>query len=96
MCIRDSYDIDAAANIGKGEIYVLAFMAAGGSEYLVAGRYIDKYECRDGDWRISSRQYIFDWSRTGDDANNDPNGLFASLTYRGKHTMEDISYDSLS
>ena len=49
----------------------------------------------DGDWRISLRQYIFDWSRTGDDANNDPNGLFAALTYRGKHTMDDISYETL-
>ena len=32
-----------------------------GSEYLVAGRYIDHYECRDGDWRITLRQYIYDW-----------------------------------
>ena len=67
--------------------------------YIYAGkpssRYIDTYECREGDWRISSRQYIFDWSRTGDDANTDPNGLFAALTYRGKHTMDDISYDVL-
>ena len=74
---------------------MLAYLAAGGSEYLVAGRYIDHYECRDGDLRISLRQYIFDWSLTGDDSNTDPNGLFAALTYRGKHTMDDISYDVL-
>ena len=94
--VNEYYDIDASNNTGKGEIYVLAFMAAGGSEYLVAGRYIDNYECRMGDWRISSRQYIFDWSRTGDDANNDPNKLFEALTYRGKHTMDDLSYDIIS
>ena len=93
--VNEYFDIDSKNNKGKGEIYVLAFLAAGGSEYLVAGRYVDHYECRDGDWRISLRQYIFDWSQTGDDRNTDPNGLFAALTYRGKHTMDDISYDVL-
>ena len=93
--VNEYYDVDAKSNKGKGEIYVLAFLAAGGSEYLVAGRYVDHYECRDGDWRISLRQYIFDWSQTGGDRNTDPNGLFAALTYRGKHTREDISYDVL-
>ena len=87
--------MDSANNKGKGEIYVLAFMSMGGSEYLVAGRYIDHYECRDGDWRISLRQYIYDWSRTGDFSGSDPNGLFESLTYRGKHTMDDLSYEVL-
>ena len=38
--VNEYYDIDASSNKGTGEIYVLAFMAAGGSEYLVAGRYM--------------------------------------------------------
>ena len=64
--VNEYYDVDSQNNIGKGEIYVLAFLSMAGSEYLVAGRYIDHYECRDGDWRIISRQYIYDWSRTSE------------------------------
>ena len=45
--VNEYYDVDSANNKGKGEIYVLAFMSMGGSEYLVAGRYVDHYECRD-------------------------------------------------
>ena len=93
--VNEYYDIDAANNSGKGEIYVLAFLSAGDSEYLVAGRYVDKYDSRDGDWRISFRQYIYDWSRTSDYSGSDPNSLFEALTYRGKHTMDDLSYQTL-
>ena len=52
--VNEYYDIDSDNNKGKGEIYVLAFLSMAGSEYIVAGRYIDHYECRDGDWRILS------------------------------------------
>ena len=93
--VNEYYDVDSQNNKGKGEIYVLAFLSMAGSEYLVAGRYIDHYECRDGDWRIISRQYIYDWSRTSEYSGSDPNGLFETLTYRGKHTKDDLSYDIL-
>ena len=67
----------------------------GGYEYLVAGRYVDRYARRDDDWRIALRQYVIDWSRTGDFTGHDPNGLFASLSYRGKQNREDVSYTIL-
>ncbi|MBA59390.1 MAG: hypothetical protein CMQ40_09500 [Gammaproteobacteria bacterium] len=61
-------------------------------DYVVAGRYVDQYECRDEDWRIIHRQYIYDWSRTTDYAGHDPNGLFEGLIYRGKRDKNDLSY----
>ena len=64
----------------------------GGYEYLVAGRYIDKYECRDGDWRISLRQYVIDWSRTSEYTGHDPNKLFEGLIYKGAQDRDDLSY----
>jgi hypothetical protein len=27
----------------------------------MCGRYLDRFEKRDGDWRIADRQVIFDW-----------------------------------
>ncbi|MGI9327513.1 MAG: nuclear transport factor 2 family protein [Pseudomonadales bacterium] len=67
----------------------------GGHEYIVAGRYVDQYQCRGGDWRISLRQYILDWSRTSEYTGHDPNKLFESLSYRGTQNRDDVSYSIL-
>lgn len=32
-------------------------------DYLVGGRYVDRFECRDGQWRIASRTGLTDWMR---------------------------------
>ncbi len=111
--LNEYYDIDAAADKGVGEIYVLAFLSMsqdgdvmavenykesesdGGFEYVVAGRYVDRYECREGDWRIVMRQYIIDWSRTSEFTGGDPNALFTSLTYKGMQDRTDASYEVL-
>lgn len=67
----------------------------GGQEYLVAGRYIDKYECRDDDWRIVLRQYVIDWSRTSEYSGGDPNKLFEGIIYKGAQNRDDVSYSIL-
>ncbi len=33
-------------------------------DYVTSVRYIDRMECREGDWRIARRQCILDWGRT--------------------------------
>ncbi len=66
-----------------------------GFDYTVSGRYLDQYECRGDDWRITHRHYIYDWSRTSDHSGQDPNNLFEGLIYRGKVTKEDLSYNYL-
>ena len=55
----------------------------------VAGRYIDLYSCKDGEWRISKRREIIDWARTDSAAD----GFFADnpLLPRGKRRGEDFS-----
>jgi hypothetical protein len=30
-------------------------------DLFVAGRYLDEYACRDGEWRITSRLLVTDW-----------------------------------
>ena len=32
-------------------------------ETLLAGRYIDRFERRDGEWRVASRTVVYDWVR---------------------------------
>jgi len=33
-------------------------------DFVTAVRYVDKLECRDGDWRILRRELVLDWTRT--------------------------------
>lgn len=35
------------------------------AELLLAGRYLDRFEERDGEWRIAYRKVVFDWAHTG-------------------------------
>ncbi|HKT78330.1 MAG TPA: nuclear transport factor 2 family protein [Sphingobium sp.] len=53
---------------GHGEIYFLAWhrrkAEQGGEDLLIAGRYLDRYSCRDGAWRIAERREVVDWTRT--------------------------------
>ncbi|MBB3048352.1 3-phenylpropionate/cinnamic acid dioxygenase small subunit [Litorivivens lipolytica] len=32
-------------------------------EIIIGGRYLDKYECRDGVWRFSHRKIVMDWNQ---------------------------------
>lgn len=55
-------------NIANGEIYFLAYhrIVEHGEEkdLFVAGRYIDRYEKRNGSWKIVRRRELIDWART--------------------------------
>lgn len=59
-------DIDLAAGTAKGEMYVTAYhlREADGKKIIDIwwGRYIDEYSRRDGDWRISSRVVVHEWT----------------------------------
>lgn len=32
-------------------------------ETLLCGRYLDRFECRDGEWRVATRTVVYDWMR---------------------------------
>jgi hypothetical protein len=59
-------DVDLAAGTANGEIYVTAYhlREADGRRTIDIwwGRYIDEYTRRDGDWRISSRVVVHEWT----------------------------------
>ena len=57
-------------------------------DFVTAVRYIDRMECRDGDWRIARRVLVLDWTRTDPvaDAPPDPD------VPRAKRDKSDLSY----
>lgn len=57
-----------SANLAFGEVYFQAFhrieVESGGKRDLfMAGRYVDRYERRNGAWKIAHRSELFDWVR---------------------------------
>jgi len=61
-------DVDVHKGTATGEVYFLAWhrqLIDGRDEDLImAGRYVDEYEYRDGRWAISRRRELIDWART--------------------------------
>jgi len=56
------------AEAADGEVYFIAWHRiveeGADKDLLVAGRYVDRYEKRDGIWRIARRHELIDWART--------------------------------
>ncbi|WP_448586803.1 nuclear transport factor 2 family protein [Thermaurantiacus sp.] len=52
-------------DVAFGEVYFQAqHKLADGSDFFVAGRYVDRYERRAEGWRIAHRSELNDWVRT--------------------------------
>lgn len=63
-------------------------------ELIVAGRYIDELEKREGEWKLTLRRCVFDWNRMTDSAalpSRDPDPR-----HLGKCFPDDDSYRSFS
>lgn len=57
--------------------------------FLYGGRYIDRFERRDGIWKIKRRQVCMDWNHNEISTAIWDQGIFAELTMRGIHGHED-------
>lgn len=66
----------------------------GGTELLLAGRYLDRFERRDGAWKIAYRKMVCDWCRTAPAAD----GWFAEnpTVYRGVRNIGGSRLDAPS
>ena len=62
--------IELEDNAAYGEVYFQAYhkiktdTGIGFEETIIAGRYLDRYERRDANWKFAYRSEIIDWSRT--------------------------------
>jgi hypothetical protein len=57
-------------------------------DFVTAVRYVDRLECRDGDWRIARRELILDWMRSDPVVTIEPRPEVQS----GKRDRSDASY----
>ncbi len=82
MCTSLLVQVDG--NHAKGECYGIAVGGRyddGGDlhDNMYGGRYLDELEKRDGEWRISKRTYILDWSHQFPDSMKDTAGADFAL-----------------
>lgn len=61
--------IELAGDTAYGESYFIAHHTIPGAEgaatfMIAAGRYLDRFERREGEWRIAHRGAVYDWSST--------------------------------
>jgi SnoaL-like domain len=64
-------------------------------DFVTAIRYIDRAECRGGDWRIARRELILDWWRLDYDPEAGP-GKGPMRQRTGRRDRSDPSYKGLS
>ena len=88
--------IEVTGNGAVGETYVIAVSTmtnddGSQSEMLTGGRYLDRFERRDGVWKIAERTFVSDWNRIDATTHSDA-GLYASLDLRGKQGPDDPVY----
>lgn len=57
-------------------------------DFVTAVRYVDRMECRDGDWRIARRKLVLDWART----DPVPPGATEPAVPNARRDREDPSY----
>ena len=89
-----------SGNAAEGEIYTIATHTLAGRDrdvdVVVGGRYLDKYEKRDGGWKISERTIVTDWAHVNDPSSVDLGNPITRDTLRGTPDAADPSHGFFS
>ncbi len=82
-----------------GEIYVFAYLCTKEQDELVdtllVGRYLDRYERRDGIWKILHRAFVMDWNQNQPNTSEWEEGMYGELRARGCRGTSDPVYGLL-
>lgn len=94
--VNFAIDGDAA----EGEIYTIAVHTLAGrdrdTDLILGGRYLDKYEKRDGTWKIKERTIVTDWAQVRDPSAMDMSHPITKDTLKGTLDASDPSYQFFS
>jgi len=83
--------IEVKGNHAVGEHYVITHHRTSAEDTMTGGRYLDRYERRDGTWKIASRVFVSDWTATHP-STYEPAGFYEGLTTRGCFGSNDPIY----
>lgn len=86
--------IEIDGDSAVGESYVMAYQGLLGDapqDVLTGGRYVDRYERREGIWKITQRTFVVDWSTSAPGKNLLDSGMFEAMV-KGKRGPDDPVY----
>ncbi|HXN60807.1 MAG TPA: nuclear transport factor 2 family protein [Acidimicrobiales bacterium] len=94
--------IDVDGDVAHSESYLIAYHRVEHEgkdlDWILGARYVDRFERRDGSWRIAHRTVVFDWQRF-DEVRDPPVGLshvgYFDQAEHGVRTPVDFSYQRL-
>lgn len=61
-------------------------------DLIMAGRYLDRFERRNGEWRVAGRKVLVDWFRSYPDTGDWAKDLGGMAVLRGSYGEDDSSY----
>ncbi|WP_156680966.1 nuclear transport factor 2 family protein [Sphingomonas profundi] len=78
------FEIDGDDAVGESYViaHVLATIDGEDREMLTGGRYLDRFQKRDGAWKIAARVFVADWN-TNQPSTSRMDGMYADLDTRG-------------
>lgn len=89
-------NIKLDGHYAEGEVYVLAFHKVKTEDapfdLLIGGRYLDKYEKRDGVWKFSHRAVVADWVNVHNPTIVDLSSPLIEGSKLGRADVDDPSY----
>jgi len=84
----------------EGEIYTIATHTFGAGDHdvdvIIGGRYLDKYEKRDGIWKIIERTIVTDWAHVNDPSTVDLSHPITRGTLKGSLGADDPAHQFFS
>ncbi len=91
-----THNIELRGERAEGEVYILAFhkvkVEEGSIDLLIGGRYLDKYEKRQGVWKFSHRAVLADWANLHDPSIVDLSNPMIEGSHIGSPGPGDPSY----
>ena len=75
--------IEVDGDVAVGESYVIAYQNTVGDapeDVMTGGRYVDRYERRQGVWKIAHRTFVLDWTTSSPAKHLMDSGMFEGMT----------------
>ncbi|MCO6056868.1 nuclear transport factor 2 family protein [Pseudomonas sp. MOB-449] len=90
---NEYFEVDGHSAIGEVSVIIVSTLveAGGKTDRLVGGRYLDRYRCEDGQWKIAQRTFVHDWNMNLPSSANYEEGMFATF-FKGARDKSDPSY----
>lgn len=86
--------LEVAGDKAVGECYALAVQTVNGPDgmldILVGGRYLDRFERRDGVWKIAQHTFVLDWNMTQPCTAVMDEGMFGEMIHGTRGTADPV------